>query len=270
MEDEENLISRTETLEHMMLFSIIPMKRKKENELTLFKWKKIMIILWCIQSMFFTAVSALMKPRWNSIDKTFISIIIISPFIGYAMVLFNMFSGGWGREESRFWCHIRIMYLEGYNSMRWVMSCIADASITIVTLTILDKDLPYALWSGISVVYCYYILSTIEYNKRQPIDWEKYKNDFDVRLQAVHNEQKKNLKAVNVNAIVLCTCLSTVPWVFLGLNIGFFIMVYQILMCINAYRYASSNQTFVVTDTQYDIVQNIFRIGITWTLIWIC
>ena len=45
--------------------------------------------------------------------------------------------------------------------------------------------------------------------------------------------------------------------------------MYQIAICINAYRYTSSSQTFVQTDIQYDIIQMIFRTGLLWTFIWI-
>lgn len=269
-DEEQGLIDiPLEESGNVYIFHSIPLHFPKKYELTLFNWKKIMILSWGIQSMFFISLSGLVKPTWNSFTKTMIITTILAPFFGYIMVLLNMFNGGWGREESRFWCHIRIMYLEGYNSMRWIIASIIDPAMAIAACTILNEDVPSALWSGISIIYCYYILSSKEYNKRQPIVWEKYKNDFDVKLKSVHQNQKKNVKSVNVNAIALCVCLTILPWICTGWNIGFFIMMYQIIMCINAYRYATSNQTFVVTDIQYDIIQIIFRIVITWTFIWI-
>lgn len=271
MEDEENLLQQPEeTLETVKIFYILPLTFPKNISLTLFNWKKLMIVLWGIQSMFFVALTGLMKPSWSAFAKSMIIVAVVSPFLGYFMVLLNMFNGGWGREESRFWCHIRVMYLEGYNSMRWFIASIIDPAMIISACSILGKDIPSSLWSGICVTYCYYILSSIEYNKRIPIDWEKYKNDFDVKLQMVHQNQKKNVKSVNVNAIALCICLNIISWTCTGWNLGFFIMMYQIIMCINAYRYATSNQTFVVTDIQYDILQTVFRIIIIWSFIWIC
>ena len=252
------------------IFYVIPLRFPTKFELSLFNWKKLLIVTWGIQTMFFMALSGLMKPSWDSFTKSMIIIAVVSPFFGYLMVLLNMFNGGWGREESRFWCHIRIMYLEGYNSMRWIIASIIDPAMVIANCTIQGEDIPSAFWSGISVVYCYYILSSIEFNKRQPIEWDKYKNDFDVKLKTVHNIQEKNVKSVNINAIALCICLTILPWACTGWNLGFIIMLYQIIMCINAYRYATSNQTFVVTDVQYDIIQLVFRIIITWTFIWIC
>ena len=161
------------------IFYVIPLRFPTKFELSLFNWKKLLIVTWGIQTMFFMALSGLMKPSWDAFTKSMIVIAVVSPFFGYLMVLLNMFNGGWGREESRFWCHIRIMYLEGYNSMRWIIASIIDPAMVIANCTIQGEDIPSAFWSGISVVYCYYILSSIEFNKRQPIEWDKYKNDFD-------------------------------------------------------------------------------------------
>lgn len=271
MDEEKALIdANIDESNNIYIFYIIPLHFPKKINLTLFNWKKFMIVSWGIQSMFFIALSGLIKPTWDAFTKTMIIVTVLAPFMGYLMVLLNMFNGGWGREESRFWCHIRIMYLEGYNSMRWFIASIIDPTMIIASCTILGEDIPSALWSGISVVYCYYILSYKEYKKRQPIEWDKYKNDFDVKLKIVHNAQEKNVNSVNVNGIALCICLTIVPWTCTGWNLGFFIMLYQIMMCVNAYRYCTSNQTFVITDIQYDIIQIVFRIGITWTFIWIC
>ena len=251
------------------IFFVLPLKFPPGFELTLFNWKKFMIILWIIQCMFFASFTGLMKPKWGTFAKVCIITGALTPFLGYAMVLLNMFNGGWGREESRFWCHMRIMYLAGYNSMRWVIAAIVDPCLVGAVCYLIKNDISYAIWAASSIIYAYYIMSTLEMKKSKPIQWEKYENDFDVKLQSVHEIQKTNINPVNVNSIVLSGVLSIFSWVSTGWNIGFFLLSYNICMFINAYLYVSSTQTFVITDTQYDIIQFVFRTLILWSFIWI-
>ena len=50
-----------------------------------------------------------------------------------------------------------------------------------------------SLSAAVSTVYCYYVLASLERAKAQPIDWEKFKNDFDVGLVDVSKSQEKNI-----------------------------------------------------------------------------
>ena len=79
----------------------------------------------------------------------------------------------------------------------------------------------------------------------------------------------KNLKSVAIEPIVLCLILLILPWCFNISVLSVMVILYQLAVCVNAYRYCSSRQTFVVTDVQYDIIQIIFRTGLLWTFVWV-
>jgi len=161
------------------------------------------------------------------------------------------------------------MYLSGYNTIRWAISSVVDPCIVIAANVIMGKDIGQSLYVAVCTVYCYYVLASLERSKAQSIDWDKFKHDFDVDLSDCSIAQNKNIKGIGAEPIIMCVILTIIPWVVTGWNVGFFIMIYQITMCVNAYRYCSSAQTFVQTDTQYDIIQLIFRLGLTWAFIWI-
>ena len=269
-DEEEGLVSPRGPQEaNFDVFAIIPMKFPKNIRFTLFNWKKLMIVAWGIQLMFFVSVSGLIKPEWELYTKIAIITAVVSPLIGYVMVLLNMFNGGWGRENSKFWCHMRIMYLAGYNSIRWAISSTVDPCIVIAACLIMGESTSNSIRAAINIVYCYFVLHRLEREKSTPVEWDKFKEDFDVQLNSVHAIQQKNLKGVRCEPIILCALLTLTPWIITGWNVGFFIMLYQISICINAYRYCASSQTFVQTDIQYDIIQLIFRTGLTWAFIWL-
>jgi len=263
-------MANIEELETLRIFHRIPFTFPQKIPVTLFNWKKIMIVFWGAQCMFFVAIGGLVKPVWDAFTKACIFTAIVTPFMGYLVVLLNMFSGGWGREESRFWCNLRIMFLSGYNTIRWCIASVVDPCIVMAASKTMGEDTVTSIWAGVAVAHTYYILATIEQMKAQPIDWEKYKNDFDVNLSQVNDIQKKNVRNVNVNPILVCMALTVIPWTATGWAIGFVIMAYQLCMCLNAYMYANSTTTFVVTDIQYDIIQALFRISISWSFIFLC
>lgn len=275
MSDSEELpILHNDTIsssreENFDVFCVIPMKFPNNIKFTLFNWKKLMIVAWGIQMMFFMSVVGLIKPEWELYVKISIITAVVSPLIGYMMVLLNMFNGGWGRENSKFWCHMRIMYLAGYNSIRWAISSAVDPCIIIAACLIMGENNSNSIRAAITIIYCYFILHRLEQEKSSPVEWDKFKDDFDVSLKAVHYIQTRNVKGIGIEPIIICALLTLIPWMITGWNVGFFIMLYQIAICINAYRYTNSSQTFVQTDIQYDIIQMIFRTGLLWTFIWL-
>ena len=48
------------------IFYVIPLRFPTKFELSLFNWKKLLIVTWGIQTMFFMALSGLMKPSWDA------------------------------------------------------------------------------------------------------------------------------------------------------------------------------------------------------------
>lgn len=209
-----------------------------------------------MHSMLYASIVTLIKPSWSKHKTVCIVVSIFAPVIGYFASLLNMYNGGWGDEASRFWCHFRIMYLSGHNTIRWAASSIADAALIL--------SLPYegSIWAATACLYSYYILASLELEKSELINSEKH--GYDLELVHVHEMQSKRTKTVNANGVVACS-LYAIPWLCTGWS--FLIMLFQLCLCVNSYMYITSRQTFVVTDTQYDILFFVFRLAILWTYI---
>ena len=268
--EEEGLLQPPQdNYDTIKIFNVFPLTFPAKFLLSLFNWKKLMVGIWGILLMFYVSIAGLMKPHWPVNAKIAIITAAIAPLADYIIVLLNMYNGGWGKEKSRFWCHMRIMYLSGYNSIRWSISAVVDPCIVIAISVINGETLDNSLQAGIIVVLSYYILANSEQNKSQPIEWDKFKDDFDVKLNHINNIQMKNLKSVAIEPIVLCLILLILPWCFNISVLSVMVILYQLAVCVNAYRYCSSRQTFVVTDVQYDIIQIIFRTGLLWTFVWV-
>jgi len=239
------------------------------GQLTLFNWKKYCIVAWIIQAMFFISITTMVKPEWNATIYTIIILTLCIPLVGYAAVLLNMFNGGWGQEESRFWCHVRIMFMHGYNTLRWTISSSIDPLIVICLTQIYQCNIICSCWSAVNILYAYFIMANIEISKAVAFNvHEKFSNDFDVDLKRVHDIQGRNTTAVDINGFVIII-IGIIPWAFLGYVSSYIFIVYQLLLMVNELSYANGKQTFVQTEIQFDIIQIIFRTILIWILLWV-
>lgn len=237
------------------------------GQLSLFNWKKHCILLWLIQSMFFISFATMLKPEWNTLIYTTIVLALLVPLVGYAAVLLNMFNGGWGRAESRFWCHVRIMFMHGYNTLRWTISSSVDPLLVVCLTQIYQCNIICSGWSAVNVLFSYFIMANIEISKSVSFNvGEKFSNDFDVDLKRVHDIQIRNTTPVDINGFVIII-VSIIPWTFIGYISSYIFIVYQICMITNELFYAKGKQTFVQTEIQFDIIQMIFRTVLIWILL---
>lgn len=239
------------------------------GQLTLFNWKKYCIVGWLIQTMFFISFAAMIKPNWDVFLYSIIVLSLFIPLFGYAAVLLNMFNGGWGREESRFWCHVRVMFIHGYNTLRWTISSSIDPLLVLCITKIYKCNIICSGWAAVNVLFAYFIMANIEISKAVAFNvHEKFSNDFDIDLKRVHDIQSRNTNAVDINGFVIII-IGIIPWAFLGFVSSYIFIVYQILMILNELFYAQGKQTFVQTEIQFDIIQVIFRTIMTWILLWV-
>lgn len=220
---------------------------------TLFLWKKNVFLAWCAHGMLYASMATLIQPKWSSLKKTCILLSIFAPIVGYLSTLINMYNGGWGDENSRFWCHIRVMYLSGYNTIRWVASTITDTCFAL--------SLPYngAIWAASACAYSYYILASLEYERSESIVEEQ---GYDLELNIVHDLQKQRTKTINANGIVATLLLYAIPMFITGWS--YTLLLYQIALSVNMYRYVALRQSFVVTDSYFDIIHFVFRVLLLW------
>ena len=270
MDDIELGDNKINNTDKIMLFHNMINLKLISGKLTLFNWKKYCIGFWTIQIMFFISICMFMKPTFkNNLSYSFVILSLIIPLLGYIAVLINMFNGGWGESDSRFWCHVRIMFMHGYNTVRWTISSVVEPSLAIILTQYYDCNVTCSLWASVIIVMSYWIMSQVEISKSRPFNvLEKYHNDFDVDLIGAHKEQLKNTTAVDINGLMLVLFALT-PWAGLNYFSSWIFILYQSFMIINELRYARGKQTFVQTDIQFDIIQLFFRTFIIWMFIFI-
>ena len=89
IEEAQGLVNPTncETGDPLRVFIFFPLKFPKNIPLTLFNWKKFMIVAWGIQLMFFVSLAGLIKPLWTFYTKVAIITAAVAPLVGYCMVL---------------------------------------------------------------------------------------------------------------------------------------------------------------------------------------
>ena len=187
---EKNYIPIFNNIIHFKLLS---------GQLTLFNWKKYCIVGWLIQTMLFISLATMIKPNWDLFLYIIIILTLFIPLMGYVAVLLNMFNGGWGREESRFWCHVRVMFMHGYNTLRWTISSSIDPLIVLCLAKIYQCNMICSGWAAVNVLFAYFIMANIEISKAVAFNvHEKFSNDFDVDLKRVHEIQSRNTNAVEI------------------------------------------------------------------------
>ena len=71
--------------------------------------------------------------RWLSVASIGIMTVM------YGLIYMNLKSGGWGAEDSRFWCDIKIMYVRGFNTIRTVSRIFTAICLTILLGVISDS-----------------------------------------------------------------------------------------------------------------------------------
>ena len=220
---------------------------------TLFSWKKTLFIAWGIHGMLYASLVTLFRPVWSPFKTACIVTSIVAPTVGYLCTLLNMYNGGWGEQNSWFWCHFRVMYLSGYNAIRWPVSALADACFAL--------SLPYdgAIWAASACVYLYYILASVEIEKSEVFTEEL---GYDLELQNIHELQLKRKKIVNANSVLACLLMFVIPMI--GTGWSYTLLIYQIVLSINTYVYATRNTTFVMTDARFDIIHFVFRVILLW------
>jgi hypothetical protein len=91
--------------------------RLKRAKLSLFELSKLGAIVVTLE-MIVAAALSFMRPslpmlmRWMPILGT------LGVAALYALTCANIVSGGWGADDGRFWCDVKIMYARGFNTIR--------------------------------------------------------------------------------------------------------------------------------------------------------
>jgi len=69
MNDEEEGLINQSVPSKLLIFGFMPLVFPKRIKLTLFNWKKCMILAWSFQAMLFVSLCGLMKPPWEIYSK---------------------------------------------------------------------------------------------------------------------------------------------------------------------------------------------------------
>ena len=65
--------------------------------------------------------------------------------IFYIIAYTNLLSGGWGAQDTRFWCDIKIMFVRGFNTIRTISNMISSVINLWIIAIILKLDTPATL-----------------------------------------------------------------------------------------------------------------------------
>lgn len=140
-------------------------------------------------------------------------------FIQYLFSYLNLASNGWGDPKSRFWCDIRIMYIQGYNTIRTFVHFFSISVLFIYAACI----------SGMSEISSLVFLCIINIIAVWQLGIAELTNQYDTKIQAKADEfvsleilqylqhQRTLLKDVNWVPTLIAVFLNITSWGFLFL-----------------------------------------------------
>lgn len=165
----------------------------------------------------------------------------------------NLYHNGWGAADSRFWCHLRAMYRQGHNPMRWAFDACTDACLLYAT----NGD----VFAAAALLLAYHQWSRVESNTSTPVSTVE-SQDFALSVQPLHDEQlavegEGDPMLVAAGAVVIAAAIAHGYWIW-GL--------YLISHAFNTFLYVRRKQSYVQTDLQARVFQLPFRFLIAITL----
>lgn len=165
----------------------------------------------------------------------------------------NLYHNGWGAADSRFWCHLRAMYRQGHNPMRWAFDACTDACLLYAT----NGD----VFAAAALLLAYHQWSRVESNTSTPVSTVE-SQDFALSVQPLHDEQlavegEGDPMLVAAGAVVIAAAIAHGYWIW-GL--------YLTSHAFNTFLYVRRKQSYVQTDLQARVFQLPFRFLIAITL----
>ena len=156
---------------------------------------------------------------WSFNSRALPTIAICTVFVQYIFSYLNVMSNGWGDPKSRFWCDIRIMYIQGFNTIRTTIHFISMTtflifSACIVGMTELSSLIFLSILSIISVWQLGLSELTNQYDTRIQ---DKACNFVSLETLQYLQTQRSTPTKPNWVPIVIAACIKTISWGFIFL-----------------------------------------------------
>jgi hypothetical protein len=161
----------------------------------------------------------------------------------------NLYHNGWGAPDKRFYCHLRAMYRQGHDPLRWVFDACTDASLLLAT----NGD----VFASAALSLAYHMWSRAETNASTS-SYQTESQDFAISIEPLHQDQlavegEGDPVFVFAGAIIITACLAHGYWLW-GL--------YLAAHAFNTFLYVRRKQSYVQTDLQARVFQLPFRLCI--------
>ena len=129
--ETDSLVGTTDTPPIHIFGSLGTRCRIKQDTLKLRELHQLTAVWLAAFSICACSVSFMREPvikyginiRWISIISLFVTTNM------YIVKFMNVKMGGWGAENSRFWCDVRIMYVRGYNTVRTIFGWVTCSTL---------------------------------------------------------------------------------------------------------------------------------------------
>lgn len=161
----------------------------------------------------------------------------------------NLYHNGWGAPDKRFYCHLRAMYRQGHNPLRWAFDACIDASLLLAT----NGD----VYASAAVTLAYHMWSRAETLASTPA-FQTESQDFAISIEPLHQDQmavegEADPVLVFAGAIVITASLAHGYWLW---------ALYLAAHAFNTLLYVRRKQSYVQTDLQARLFQLPFRLCI--------
>lgn len=95
----------------------------------------------CIIFLQFVVMAGLSMAQTTTATYTYLCLFQIgSKSVFYMIVYANLLSGGWGAQDTRFWCDIKIMFVRGFNTIRSISNMISSVINFWIVAVVLNLD----------------------------------------------------------------------------------------------------------------------------------
>lgn len=194
---------------------------------------RIVMVLCGVQTLCAIVTTSLRAPvtdsvfpnlRWLAVAATGLTTLL------YALMYTNLKSGGWGAEDSRFWCDIKIMYVRGFNTIR---TAIRFFTATVLTLLI-------AVISGSKDTATLILASTVAIIAEWQAGLSENQNQYDVRLDNKFLTEENALALEPLHEYQNSHPKEKVSWSPFCAHVGLKLILYTTLLLANT----RSDETF--------------------------
>ena len=167
----------------------------------------------CIISLQFICTLAMTLSRGGKTTYSWVVACQMLPQLGlYIFMYANLFSGGWGAADSRFWCDVKIMYVRGFNTIRTI-SRMVSFSISLWLMAIIlqiNNTTTMALLPLLAIISEWQAGLSENQNQYDIKSFDKFTKDDDQTLcleslnyfQSQKNERGKLTTSFVVNCLM--------------------------------------------------------------------